>query len=123
MDQPAAHVSDDLNDAMPVYRYRYRAGGQEFESGGMAELTTFYCEEAIAFLTSCGMEDEGYYAALIRMFEQSLKWAMHLPANSRAPFLDRQRHVREAGRRIGLGVGDELGDLWDAVADDDESDG
>ena len=86
---------------------------------GMAELTTFYCEEVIAFLTSCGMEDEGYYAALIRMFEQSLKWAMHLPANSRAPFLDRLRRVREAGRRIGWGVGDELGDLWDAVAEDD----
>ena len=32
VDQPAAHVSDDLNDATPVIRYRYRAGGQEFES-------------------------------------------------------------------------------------------
>jgi hypothetical protein len=31
VDQPAAHVSDDLNDATPIIRYRYRAGGQEFE--------------------------------------------------------------------------------------------
>ena len=32
VDQPATHVSDDLNDATPVIRYRYRAGGQEIES-------------------------------------------------------------------------------------------
>jgi hypothetical protein len=30
--QPPAHVSDDQNDAAPVIRYRYRAGGQELES-------------------------------------------------------------------------------------------
>lgn len=44
VDQPAAHVSDDLNDATPLIRYRYRANGQEYESdqvriGGQA-LTT-----------------------------------------------------------------------------------
>ncbi len=44
VDQPATHVSDDLNDATPVIRYRYRAGGQEFESdkvvvGGLAMTT------------------------------------------------------------------------------------
>ena len=33
VDQPPAHLSDDLNDAAPIIRYRYRAGGQEFESG------------------------------------------------------------------------------------------
>jgi hypothetical protein len=32
VDQPAAHVSDDLNDATPIIRYRYRAGGQDLES-------------------------------------------------------------------------------------------
>ena len=44
VDQPPAHVSDDLNDATPVIRYRYRVGGQDLESdqvriGGIA-LTT-----------------------------------------------------------------------------------
>ena len=90
---------------------------------GMAELTTFYCEEVIVFLNSCGMEDEGYYAALIRMFEQALKWAIPLPESRRAPFLDRLGRVREAGRRIGWGVGDELGDLWNAVPEDDGANG
>jgi len=44
VDQPPSHVSDDLNDATPVIRYRYRVGGQDLESdqvriGGTA-LTT-----------------------------------------------------------------------------------
>jgi hypothetical protein len=30
--QPSAHVSDDLNDASPIIRYRYRADGQDLES-------------------------------------------------------------------------------------------
>jgi Protein of unknown function (DUF3592) len=32
VEQPPSHLSDDLNDASPVIRYRYRAGGQELES-------------------------------------------------------------------------------------------
>jgi hypothetical protein len=32
VEQPSAHVSDDLDDATPIIRYRYRAGGQEIES-------------------------------------------------------------------------------------------
>lgn len=44
VDQPAAHVSDDQNDATPVIRYRYRVGGRDFESdkvnvGGLAMTT------------------------------------------------------------------------------------
>jgi len=44
VDAPAQHASDDANDAKPVVRYRYRAGGSELESdkvrvGGEA-LTT-----------------------------------------------------------------------------------
>lgn len=31
VDAPAAHVSDDLNDATAVVRYRYRVGGRQFE--------------------------------------------------------------------------------------------
>jgi hypothetical protein len=31
VDQPTAHTSDDRNDAKPIIRYRYQAGGQELE--------------------------------------------------------------------------------------------
>ena len=40
---------------------------------GMAELSIFYCEEAFGFLESCSMEDESYFAALIRMYGRSLE--------------------------------------------------
>jgi hypothetical protein len=44
VDQPAVHVSDDLDDATPIVRYRYRAGGQELEGDritfGAQPLTT-----------------------------------------------------------------------------------
>ncbi len=32
VEQPPSHVSDDLNDATPVIRYRYRADGRDLES-------------------------------------------------------------------------------------------
>jgi hypothetical protein len=44
VDQPPSHVSDDQNDASPVIRYRYNAGGQDLESdriiSGGTPLTT-----------------------------------------------------------------------------------
>lgn len=44
VDQPESHVSDDLNDATPIVRYRYISGGQPFEGdqikiGGQAMTT------------------------------------------------------------------------------------
>lgn len=42
-------------------------------SDGIADLSIFYCEEACGFLESYSMEDEGYIAALIRMYERSLE--------------------------------------------------
>ena len=79
---------------------------------GMAELSVFYCEEAIVFLRDCGMEDEGYYSALVLMFEQALKWVTTLPENQQKPLLERLGRVRAAGRQIGWGVGNEMADLW-----------
>lgn len=32
VDQPASHMSDDLDDASPVIRYRYHVGGKDLES-------------------------------------------------------------------------------------------
>jgi hypothetical protein len=36
VEQRSAHVSDDLNDASPIVRYRYRAGDQDLESDQIA---------------------------------------------------------------------------------------
>jgi len=63
---------------------------------GMAELSVFYCEEAIVFLRDCGMDDEGYYSALVLMFEQALKRTLSLPECARAHFLECLGRVRAA---------------------------
>ncbi|MDT4291887.1 hypothetical protein RO575_20175 [Methylomonas sp. MO1] len=54
---------------------------------GLAELSVFYCEEVFVFLGYCGMDDEGYFDALVRMFEQALKYVMALPEAKRPAFI------------------------------------
>ena len=76
------------------------------------ELSVFYCEEAIAFLRDCGMDDEGYYSALVLMFQQALEWVTTLTENQQKPLLERLGRIRTAGWQIGWGVGDEMADLW-----------
>lgn len=79
---------------------------------GLAELAVFYCEEAFDFLAGCGMDDEGFYDALVRMFEQALKYVLALPAAQQGPFLARIDRVRELGQNVGWGVGDDFDHLW-----------
>ena len=82
---------------------------------GMAELSAFYCEEALDFLESCSVEDEGYFVALIRMYDRSLKLVMDLPASDRASYLERLDKLRSRAGSLGWGVQDELNDSWHEV--------
>jgi hypothetical protein len=86
---------------------------------GMAELSIFYCEEAFGFLESCSMEDESYFAALIRMYERSLEFVLSLPPDERATYLERLDKLRSRGRHIGWGVEEEFNSLWYAAALDE----
>jgi hypothetical protein len=86
---------------------------------GMAELSIFYCEEAFGFLESCSMEDESYFAALIRMYERSLEFVLSLPPAERANYVERLDKLRSRGRHVGWGVHDELNSLWYAAALDE----
>ena len=80
---------------------------------GVAELTVFYCEEVFGFLVGCGMDDEGFYDALVRMFEQALKYVLALPSSAqRAAFLVRLDRVRLLGQSVGWGVGDDFDHFW-----------
>jgi len=79
---------------------------------GLAELSIFYCEEAFSFLKSCGMEDESYFVALIRMYDRSLKFALNLPPAERLIYLERLDKLRSRAGHIGWGVEDELNSLW-----------
>lgn len=79
---------------------------------GLAELSLFYCEEAFSFLESCGMEDEGYFLALIRMYAQALNRVAKLPPAERHAYVERLDKLRPRAKPVGWGVADELNDLW-----------
>lgn len=79
---------------------------------GLAELSVFYCEEVFDFLAGCGMDDEGFYDALARMFEQALKYVLALPRGQRAAFLTRLDRVRQLGQNVGWGVGSDFNHSW-----------
>jgi hypothetical protein len=70
---------------------------------GLAEQSIFYCEEVFVFLGYCVMDDEGYFDALVRMFEQALKYVMALPEINRAAFIDRLERVAQQGHNWGVG--------------------
>jgi hypothetical protein len=83
---------------------------------GMAELSIFYCEEAIGLLETCGLEDEIYFTALIRMYGRSLEIVSDLPTSERSTYLDRLDKLRSRGRNIGWAAEEEFNRLWyDAV--------
>ena len=86
---------------------------------GMAELSIFYCEEAFGFLESYSMEDESYFAALIRMYRRSLEFVSSLPPAERTTYIERLDKLRSRGRHICWGVEEEFNSLWYAAALDE----
>lgn len=81
------------------------------QSEGLAELMVFYCERAAGFYAEVGMDDEGHFDALVRMFGQALTAAAKLPEEQRDAFLSRLDEVRRISHNIGYGVGDAMDDL------------
>ncbi len=78
---------------------------------GLAELTVFYSESCMNLLGYCGMNDEGYFNALVRMFEQALKAIAGLEPSEQKDFVERLERVRNQGHNWGWGVGDDMDDL------------
>lgn len=78
---------------------------------GLAELMVFYCERAAGFSNDIGLQDEGYFDALVRMFEQALKTIAILPESARPDLLGRLDEVRRISHNFGYGVGDDMDDL------------
>jgi hypothetical protein len=68
----------------------------------------FYCERAAGFCSDIANDDEGYFNALVRMFEQSLQFANTLSADRRAELVSRLDRVRVIGHEFGYGVGDDM---------------
>jgi hypothetical protein len=82
---------------------------------GLAELMVFYCERAAGFCSDICSDDEGYFDALVRMFEQALKLAKALSADRRDEILARLDRVRVISHEFGYGVGDDMDFLLSKV--------
>jgi len=89
---------------------------------GLAELSIFFCEEAIGFLESCSMDDEKYFAALIRMYGRSLEIVSSLPPAKRSTYLKRLGRLTSRGRNVGWVVEEEFNSLWHDAVDEQQSD-
>ena len=79
---------------------------------GVAELSVFYCERAVQLSAECGLEDEGYFLALVRMFENALTATAALAPAQRAQMLGRLNTARSKTDAIGWGVKDAIDDIW-----------
>ena len=71
----------------------------------------FYCECAAGFCNDVGYQDEAYFNALVRMFEQALKAIAQLSAKDGNPLIARLDRVRVISHNFGYGVGDDMDSL------------
>jgi hypothetical protein len=90
-----------------ISSYRKAVG----EPAGLAELMVSYCESAAGFSDNIGYQDEGYFDALVHMFEQALEVTCQLPAGDRDALIARMDRVRTISHNFGYGVGDDMDDL------------
>jgi hypothetical protein len=90
-----------------ISTYRKAVG----ELAGLAELMVFYCERAAGFCSDIGYQDDGYFDALVRMFEQALKAIAQLSAGDRHALIGRLDKVRTVSHNFGYGVGDDMDSL------------
>jgi hypothetical protein len=90
-----------------ISSYRKAVG----DPAGLAELMVFYCERAAGFSKDVGYQDDGYFDALVHMFEQALKVTHQLPAGDRSVLIVRLDRVRTISHNLGYGVGDDMDSL------------
>jgi hypothetical protein len=90
-----------------ISSYRKAVG----EPAGLAELMVFYCESAAGFCNDIGYQDDGYFDALVRMFEQALKAIAHLSSSDRKALIARLTRVGTISHNFGYGVGDDMDSL------------
>jgi hypothetical protein len=90
-----------------ISSYRKAVG----DPGGLAELMVFYCERATGFCSDVGYQDDVYFDALVRMFEQALKAIAQLSASDRRAPIARLDKVRAVSHNFGYGVGEDMDSL------------
>ena len=106
---PFRNQDTSVSKAKQAISHYKRAVG---DAAGVAELMVFYCEQAAGYCQDIGYQEEGFFDALVRMFEQAFKSAKTLPADSRDSLIVRLNRVREISHAFGYGVGDDMDYLW-----------
>ena len=86
---------------------------------GLAELLVFYCERGAGFGNDIGLQDEGYFDALVWMFGQAANTIVALPDEVRLSYLERLTEVRRISHNFGYGVGYEMDELLSEHGIDD----
>ena len=76
----------------------------------------FYCERAAGFCSDVGYQDDSYFNALVRMFEQALKIITLLSSSDRNPLIARLDKVRTISHNFGYGVGIDMDSLLSKYA-------
>jgi hypothetical protein len=72
-----------------ISSYRKAVG----EPAGFAELMVYFCENAAGFSNDVGYQDEGYFNALVNMFEQAIRITRQLSAGDRDALIVRLDRV------------------------------
>jgi hypothetical protein len=90
-----------------ISNYRKAIG----EPAGLAELMVLFCENAAGFCNDVGYQDEGYFDALVHMFEQALNVTRQLSAGDSDALIARLDRVRAISHNFGYGVGDDMDGL------------
>jgi hypothetical protein len=71
----------------------------------------FYCEQAVGFCSDIGYQNESYFNALVRMFQQAVKVVKTLPVGQSETLMFRLNKVRKVSHNFGYGVGDDLNSI------------
>jgi hypothetical protein len=119
-------ISPDLMKGQPISASKAKKAIADYKRAigrqdGMAELSIFYCEEAIGFLESCNIDDDKYLVALIRMYGRSLEIVSSLPLTERSTYLERLDRLRPRARNVGWVVEEEFNSLWYEAVDEENS--
>jgi hypothetical protein len=113
-------ISPDLMKGQPISASKAKKAIADYKKAlgrveGTVELSIFYCEEAVGFLESCSIENESYFAALIRMYERSIELVSSLSPAERVTHLARLNKLRSRAKNVGWTVEEEFNTLWYAA--------
>jgi hypothetical protein len=79
----------------------------------LADLMTYYCEQAIGFAIETYPDEHSYFDSLVKMYSQALILSIKLTLIQRTELMKRLEIVREKSFELGNGVWDELTFLID----------